>query len=364
MSSESLSTFSPNWVSSPGETILDVLEERGWSQAEFAVRVGFTKKHVNKLVNGSASISDDTAIRLERVLGGTASFWLTREAHYRESLARIDEAESLQSQVSWLDELPLSHMVKFDWVKRCRDKADQVAECLRFFGVASVDAWRKRYERPIVAFKASETQRVEPGPAAAWLRKCEIEAGRIESAPFDAKGFRNALKEIRELSREQRVEVFVPQLVELCASVGVAVVFVPSPKGCPVTGATKWLTSDKPLLALSLRFKSNDHLWFAFFHEAGHILLHGKKLVFLEFNGSHDREMEDEADRFAQDQLIPPKLAKDLEYLGHSQAAICEFADRARIAPGIVVGRLQKHFGLPWKTRLNKLKARYEWKSN
>lgn len=364
MSSESLNTFSPNWVSPPGETILDVLEERGWSQAEFAVRVGFTKKHVNKLVNGSATISDDTAIRLERVLGGTASFWLTREVHYRVTLARIDEAESLQSQVSWLDELPLSHMVKFDWVKRCRDKADQVAECLSFFGVASVAAWRKRYERPIVAFKASETQRMKPGPVAAWLRRCEIDAGRIESTPFDAKGFRGVLKDIRELSREHSVDVFVPQLIALCAAVGVAVVFVPSPKGCPVTGATKWLTPEKPLLALSLRFKSNDHLWFAFFHEAGHILLHGKKLVFLEFNGSHDRDMEDEADRFAQDQLIPPRLAKDLEYLGHSKTAICEFADRAGIAPGIVVGRLQKHFELPWNTRLNRLKVRYEWKSN
>ena len=33
---------------------------------------------------------------------------------------------------------------------------------------------------------------------------------------------------------------------------------------------------------LSLRHKSNDHLWFTFFHEAGHLLLQSKKAAFLE----------------------------------------------------------------------------------
>ena len=78
MREENMSTFNPDWISPPGETIIDVLEERGWSQAEFAERVGFTTKHVNRLVSGNASISDDAAIRLERVLGGTAGFWLAR----------------------------------------------------------------------------------------------------------------------------------------------------------------------------------------------------------------------------------------------------------------------------------------------
>ena len=362
MREENMSTFNPDWISPPGETIIDVLEERGWSQAEFAERVGFTTKHVNKLVSGSASISDDAAIRLERVLGGTAGFWLAREAQYREALARIDESKALESQVGWLDEIPLKHMLKFDWVRRSKNKAEQVAECLRFFGVASVDAWHQRYEKPIVAFKASETHKTEAGPVAAWLRKCEIDAGAIECADFDAKGFREALKEIRKLTLEPDVKLFIPMLVQLCASVGVAVVFVPSPTGCPVTGATKWLTPNKALLALSVRFKANDHLWFAFFHEAGHILLHGKRLVFLEYKGQVDHAMEEEADRFSQDQLIPPKYASDLAYLDHTQSDICEFANRIGIAPGIIVGRLQKHYGLPWNSRLNKLKVRYEWK--
>ena len=78
--------FAPDWLSPPGETIADVLEERGWSQAEFAQRIGYTPKHVNQLLRGKAPISEDTALRLERVLGSTARFWMKREAEYREAL--------------------------------------------------------------------------------------------------------------------------------------------------------------------------------------------------------------------------------------------------------------------------------------
>lgn len=362
MIEKQIEKFNPDWVSSPGDTILDLLEERDWSQAEFATRSGYTRKHVNQLVNGSVAISDDAALRLERVLGSTAIFWLSREARYREALARQQELTELRSQSNWLQELPLRHMLKYRWVQKFSDKGQQVAECLRFFEVASIDAWREQYEKPLAAFKSSDTHKKKFGPVAAWLKTCERQAANIECQPFDTKGFRRVLKEIRSLTSTTDPEVFVPQLVELCAGVGVAVVLVPAPTGCPVTGATRWLSPNKALLMLSLRHKSNDHLWFAFFHEAGHLLLHGKKLLFIESKDRIDDEMEREADRFAQDQLISPNAAKSLELLGNNGLAIVEFANEIGIAPGIVVGRLQKHYGLPWNSRLNTLKKRYQWK--
>jgi len=88
---EQISDFSPDWISTPGDTIFDLLEERGWKQAEFAERIGFTPKHVSQLINGQSSITEDVAIRLERVLGGSARFCMNRKRQYREALAR--EAE-------------------------------------------------------------------------------------------------------------------------------------------------------------------------------------------------------------------------------------------------------------------------------
>ena len=85
---EEATAFEPDWLSPPGDTIADVLEERGWSQAEFAQRIGCTTKHVNQLIRGRAAVSEDTALHLERVLGGTARVWLQREAEYQEAFAR------------------------------------------------------------------------------------------------------------------------------------------------------------------------------------------------------------------------------------------------------------------------------------
>ena len=82
--------FQPDWISSPGDTIRDLMEERDWNQVELAKRLGFTTKHLNQLVKGKASLSKDTALRLERVLGSTARFWLNRETIYRERLARLE----------------------------------------------------------------------------------------------------------------------------------------------------------------------------------------------------------------------------------------------------------------------------------
>jgi hypothetical protein len=144
----------------------------------------------------------------------------------------------------------------------------------------------------------------------------------------------------------------------------VAVVFLPAPPGCPASGATRWLAPDKALLLLSLRYKTNDHLWFTFFHEAAHLVLHGKKLLFIDGIDGLDKEVEQEADRFAGAVLIPPAMADQLRLLGAaghvSEAVVRSLAAQIGIAPGIVVGRMQKEEWLPW-THLNGLKVRYAW---
>ena len=63
--------------------------------------------------------------------------------------------------------------------------------------------------------------------------------------------------------------------------------------------------SEKAVMQLSLRYKSNDQLWFTFFHEAGHIIKHGRKEIFIE-GTNPDGEKEEEANVFARDKLIPP----------------------------------------------------------
>ena len=352
--------FAPDWVSSPGSTVADLLEERGWTQQALAQRSGFTTKHISLLINGKAPITEDTAVKLERVLGSTMRFWMTREAQYREAMARLGERKFLSARAEWLQRLPIKEMVRFGWIRSFENKGDQVRECLRFFGVASVDAWEKQYGNPLVAFRASATHAKEVGAVAAWLRQGEREAEHITCKPFDKAAFKQALSEARQLTNEGDPGVFISRLVKACAGAGVAVVLVPAPKGCPVSGATRWLGAGKALLILSLRHKSNDHFWFSFFHEAGHLALHGKKLLFVDVANRVDGEDEDQADAFAGSWLISSADAARLAAVPKTNQGVQTFARQIGVAPGIVVGRMQKDGLLPW-THLNALKIRYRW---
>jgi HTH-type transcriptional regulator/antitoxin HigA len=95
----------------------------------------------------------------------------------------------------------------------------------------------------------------------------------------------------------------------------------------------------RAVIALSDRYKRDDYFWFAFFHEAAHLLLHSKKETFVD-DGSDDDILEDEANKFARDFLIPPDQAARLATL-RTDADVNRFAADIGVAPGIVVGRLQ-----------------------
>lgn len=356
--------FSPDWVSPPGGTIEDLLEERGWTQAELADRLGFTSKHVNDLIHARAPVTPDAAERLSRVLGSSTDFWLVREARYQAAVTHQKSIQDAATHADWLKELPLAWMRKQGWVHQLRNKGKQVLEALEFFGVASVEAWREQYEAPLTAFRASDKFEKKVGAVAAWLRQGEQLATAARCAPYDRAGFKAVLKDLRQQTAQTDPALFVPELIAACASVGVAVVFVPAPPGCPASGATRWLTPNKAMLVLSLRHKSNDHLWFTFFHEAGHLLLHGKKMLFIDGLDGLDGAHEEEADAFARDFLIPPAHARVLQALGRrgrvSKREVISIAEKVGVAPGIVVGRMQKEGWLPW-THMNDLKVRYQW---
>lgn len=361
---ETLADFAPDWVAIPGETISDLLEERGWSQAELAARTGFSDKHVNLLLKGKASITEETALKLERVLGSTANFWLNLEAQYREHLARNEAIHMLSKQVEWLKELPLNDMIKFKWVNKCADKAYQVFECLRYFGVASVDAWREQYIRPVAAYRAAEKLTRIPASVSAWLRVGERAAEDIRCADYDKAKFEAALSEVRLLTTEKNPAIFLPKLTSVCAKAGVVVVFAPAPKGCPVSGATKWL-GQKALIMLSLRGKTDDKLWFTFFHEAGHIIKHGRRMIFLDILGEDglNAEEEEEADTYARDSLISKRdydnFVKDGQFTKNS---IKTFSRQQGVSPGIVLGRLQFDRYVQWNSLLSRdLKVSYTW---
>ena len=355
--------YMPDSISPPGETMLDTLEALGMTQANLAERTGRSTKMINEIIKGKAPITPKMAIELERVLDVPATFWNNRERQYRETIARLEEHARLQEQVEWLGDFPINAMAKWGWIKKCKEKVPQVQEVLRSFGIASPERWPDVMERlgSQVAFRKSEVFEVDNHALIAWLRKGEIDAKEMPCEKYNEKRFQNTLNTIRHLSVEPP-KVFQHKIMQLCRACGVAVVFVPELPKTRVSGVTRWLTPNKALIQLSLRYKSDDHLWFSFFHEAGHILKHGKKEIFIEGTSMEmAADKEDVANRFSADCLIPrSEYNRLVENPPYSKLKIKAFADQLGIAPGIVVGRLQHDKFLSMRN-CNDLKKRFEW---
>ena len=371
MSERIKNRYRPDVVSPPGETLLEILQERGMSQAELSRRTGRPKKTINEIIRGKAAITPGTALQLERVLGVPAGFWNNRQQQFDEYTARKLELGQLEKQAVWLQKFSYRRMIRLGWINERSDQTDQLIELLGFFAVASPQQWRLVSSRTTAVFRKSRAYQSEIEDTSAWLRRGELLAEDIACGPFDAAGFRRVLAdEIRALTIEDP-SVFHSRLIELCSDVGVAVAFTPELPKSRVSGATRWLSPSKALIQLSLRYKTDDQLWFTFFHEAGHILLHGKRDLFIEENGGRlVDEREREADSFAADLLIPQgRLEEFLSALKPgkypSVRGIVSFADDIGIAPGIVVGRMQ-HDGLPEDNPLpfshcNGLKRSLDW---
>jgi len=351
-------TYKPDYAVPPGDSLAEILESVSMTQKELANRMGRPLKTINEIVKGKTAITADTALQLERVLGTPAGFWINLERNYREALARKKDEEHLKTQLAWLKQFPVRAMLKRGWLT-ASGGLDQLQEILRFFGVASPDQWRQRWTAAGVVYRKSMLFESDPGAVAAWLRQGELVGQRIQCQPFDAGRFREALRAIRGLTM-QPPQTFHPEMTKLCAASGVAIAFVRELPKVRVSGATRWVSPVKALIQLSLRYKSDDQLWFSFFHEAGHVLLHGKREVFINDGDGQDTK-ESEASKFAADMLVPPQalqrfLAAD-KITGESVRAC---AASIGIAPGIVVGRLQ-YEGVVSHNQHNHLKQWFAW---
>lgn len=85
----------PDYAVPTGEFISEWLDENAMSQAELARRLGVSRKHVSKLIDGSAPLSHEVGHDLALVTGIAARIWMNQEALYREDLERIRAESSL-----------------------------------------------------------------------------------------------------------------------------------------------------------------------------------------------------------------------------------------------------------------------------
>ena len=361
--------FKPNWVSPPGDTILDLLSDRGLSISDFDNHKKDVSLDIERLLSGEMEIDDAVAKELASFFSTSKTFWINRDIQYRANdSAFVNQIDSI-TPIKWLSGFPVSEMIKMGWINADKSVSSRFKACLDFFGVSSIEDWDIQYKNKIstVLFKTSGTFEDKHRSTITWLRYGEICAEETVSEPWNADLLKNIIPRLLSLTRERCIHSAIQKAKVICSLCGVALIVAETPKNCHASGATFVTSNGKAVLMLSGRFRSDDHLWFSFFHEIGHLLLHGEQIcdqIFLEFKDNDTTEKEREANKFANEVLIPKSRESEFNQLIsagkeiHNARRVMKFAKSIGISPGIVVGQLQHQKIITFK-RLNRLKKKF-----
>jgi HTH-type transcriptional regulator/antitoxin HigA len=357
--------FKPDYSIHPGQYLAEVLDSRSISQFEFAQRTGLSTKTVNHILSGKSSFSTEVALVFERTLGISANIWIGLLEQYHLFHARKEVKRKLneKSYARWLKQFPLKDLTKLGFIRKTRDTVEKLEDLMRFLNIASPEAWKQVDNHQLAYYRKNTNFKDTNQATAIWLHLARrIAESKQTVSNFSKDKLEAILPQIRKLTIEKQ-EIALTNLKKLCDEVGLHLVLLPEFKETHLSGAAFWNQSI-PIVALSLRHKRNDHFWFSFYHEIGHIFLHGKKSIYLDtlLNGKTTDIFieEEEADTFAANHLIPVSQWEKIKSISNfTEQKIKDIARKIEIHPGIIVGRLQREGLIPF-SRFNGLKETWE----
>ena len=210
----------------PGMTIKEVLEDHHMTQKELAARLGLSEKHISKLINGEVPLTQDVAIRLERVLDIEASFWNGLEAAYRESILKVEYENSIDEEINFAKPFGYAKLARLGIVPETKKAAEQVNNLQKFFEVASLKNVANDMVMPLVYENIKD---MKPAKKSAIYTLVQITKGQarfVEVNPYDAELLRTFIPKIKDLSSEPLIGVKEP-LKDMLAACGVIIVYLP-----------------------------------------------------------------------------------------------------------------------------------------
>lgn len=353
-------SYTPSVMVHPGRIIARELDFLGMTQKMLSERTGLSEKQLSLIINGSASITADTAALLSNAIGGSAMYWSNLDSSYRALKAQQQMRKRAEREVGLVQTenftLAYTELVGHGYMTKVKDPITRVLSFWCFFGVNSLNAIETT---EATAFRKGNGKKYNPIALAAWIRCGEREATKRRISEYDSKRLQQALPEIRRITATSVQDDPLGGVTEILAECGVIVVLLPHFKGTYVNGATKWL-GNNPIIQVSIRGKNADRLWFTLFHEIGHILKHSKQ-GYVSCDGDNSAQ-EQEANDFAAESLLPRKDYDTFRYGGdYSRSAILDFANKLQVDPGVILGRLQ-HDGLVPFRCMNDLHKKLCWK--
>lgn len=210
----------------PGMTIKEVLEDHHMTQKELAARLGLSEKHISKLINGEVPLTQDVAIRLERVLDIEASFWNGLEAAYREAILKVEYENSIDEEINFAKPFGYAKLARLGIVPETKKVAEQVNNLQKFFEVASLKNVANDMVMPLVYENIKD---MDPDKKSAIYTLVQITKGQarfVEVNPYNAEMLRKFIPKIEDLSSEPLIGVKEP-LKDMLGACGVIIVYLP-----------------------------------------------------------------------------------------------------------------------------------------
>lgn len=346
-----INKYYPKSVTHPKEILIESLEENKIGAKEFAVKTGKPEKTISAVLKGESAITPDMAVLFEQVLKIPVHFWLEAQKNYDEYKARVSYQTNIENAINWASSFPYAKMANFEWVPKTLVAKEKVINLFHFFNVASQKGFEDYYynQRTKVAFRISLKDQENAPAIASWLRQGEIQASKIKTKEFSKIKLNQILPDIKKIMAKQPDNYF-EELRTLCLSAGIKIVHTPCLPKASIHGSVRWI-NDTPLIQLSGRYRRNDIFWFTFFHEIGHILLHGKKYISVENIDveGENKEFENQADTFASNWLLTKN--QENEILNNNRLTkddIVLYAEKFDTHPAIIIGRLQHKKIIPY----------------
>ncbi len=323
---------------------------------EFYIEQGrFTRRDLIPIIGGRAKVSEllsgkrDITMSMARALHkhlGIPAHILLREP----GASFPDAPPDLE-----FTRFPLKSMAKRGWIPDVQDLKDSAEELI--VGLMERAGGREFAAAPL--YRKNDSRRVnaktDDYALRAWCWQVLAQArDRRPPAKGQAGGLDSQL--LRQVAKFSVLENGPAQAGEFLAQRGVGLEYVSHLPKTHLDGAALRLPDGRPVIGLTLRYDRIDNFWFTLLHELAHVVLHlgdssdevgfvdDLSLRGVESSGSDAKEQE--ADRLAQDSLIPPEIWDDGAILENpGPMPVLEMAWEAQVHPAIIAGRVRHESG-------------------
>jgi addiction module HigA family antidote len=328
--------MSQNFVVSPGVILKEYLSSRNITQKQLAQETGKTEKQISNLVNGKIKISEDLALKLEKIFEDVkAEFWMDLENSYRLYLLRNKEGK-----FSNLSIVSKQYSFKTIFSGLNLSLEEQASRMLKILEVNSFDEVKTKIAGLNYCFMEDGGEKES---IYLWLKLCEEEIeiqNNLEKMPkFNESQFNESIPNFKDLILTQDFEIACKNLRRFLNELGVALVILEAIPNSKIRGATS-RNNNNPVIFLSTRFKSLGSFYFALLHEIFHIKKGDT------FSISPENEDELEINSVTRDYFIE-KDAYQKFIDGHptqeliQEGDIIVFSKQQKVVPEVFIGFLE-----------------------